>query len=133
MGQANQRRSILVVDNERNIRKAVQYILEHKGYSVDSAEDGREAIEKITKNPPNLVILDLKVPNLSGYDVCQSVRSNKALDEVKIVVLSDCGKDIAIEKAIALGADGYVTKPFCTADLLKTVVAYCAQDNAQHA
>lgn len=133
MGVSDNKRSVLVVDDERNIRRAMQYILEHQGYSVDSASDGDEALAKIKNNPPDLVLLDLKVPRHNGFDVCQSVRADDALDRVKILIFIASGKDIAVEKAMALGADGYLLKPFCTSDLLNTVDKYCTQGQVQHA
>lgn len=133
MGKDAHKQSVLVVDDECNIRRAVQYILEHQGFAVDSAADGQEAIAKIQQEPPDLVLLDIKMPNGNGYDVCQSIRSDGGLSHVKILMLSACCKDIAIEKAMALGADGYVTKPFCTADLISTVNRYFAQGDVEHA
>lgn len=133
MGDSVNSRSVLVVDDERNLRKAMQYILEHQGYRVDSASDGNEALTKIKQNPPDLVLLDLQVPVCSGYDVCQSVRADQTLNRVKILIFSALGKDIAVEKALALGADGYVLKPFCTADLIDTVGRYCGQGDIQNA
>ncbi len=133
MGDSDNKRFVLVVDDELNLRKAMQYILEHQGYRVDSASDGNEALVKIKQNPPDLVLLDLQAPTCSGYDVCQSVRADQALNRVKILIFSALGKDIAVEKAMALGADGYVLKPFCTADLIDTVGKYCGQGEIQNA
>jgi two-component system KDP operon response regulator KdpE len=110
--------SILVVDDERSIRRAVTASLEARGYEVRSVATGEEALSSIAVDPPDLVILDLGLPDLDGVEVCRRVR---AWSDVPIIVLSAEGSDHRKVVALDLGADDYVTKPFSTPELLARV------------
>jgi DNA-binding response OmpR family regulator len=87
------------------------------------ARDGQEALDAIAAGPPDLVLLDVMLPRVSGFDVCQTVRENPALAGMPIVMLTAKGREVEMSKGYALGADAYITKPFSTKDLLAQIRA----------
>lgn len=109
---------ILLVDDEPSIRETVSFILEMEGYRVVTAENGEEALEKIRRLQPPVVLLDAMMPRRDGFDVCRTVKSDPALATTKIVMLTALGQKADQERAMAAGADFYVTKPFDEEDLL---------------
>jgi DNA-binding response OmpR family regulator len=99
--------------------------MEQQGYSVIVAENGHDALDMIYKYNPDLVLLDIMLPGIDGYEVCEIVRLNPKLRDVKIIFLTAKGREVEIAKGLALGADAYITKPFSNAELVakvKTVV-----------
>jgi CheY-like chemotaxis protein len=109
---------ILLVDDEPSIRETVSFILEMEGYRVVTAENGEEALEQIRRLQPPVVLLDAMMPRRDGFDVCRTVKSDPALAPTKIVMLTALGQKADQERAMAAGADFYVTKPFDEEDLL---------------
>jgi DNA-binding response OmpR family regulator len=114
-------RSVLVVDDEPNIVLSLEFIMQQAGFEVRVARDGNEAIEAIEASLPDLVLLDVMMPNRDGYDVCQTIRANPAWKDVCIIMLTAKGRDIEREKGMALGADDYITKPFSTRQVIARV------------
>jgi CheY-like chemotaxis protein len=108
----------LLVDDEPSIRETVSFILEMEGYQVVTAENGDEALEQIRRLQPPVVLLDAMMPRRDGFDVCRTVKSDPALAATKIVMLTALGQKTDQERAMAAGADFYVTKPFDEEDLL---------------
>jgi DNA-binding response OmpR family regulator len=111
---------ILVVDDEKNIIDLVQLYLEREGYRVESALDGGKALEMIEKEEPALVVLDIMLPVVDGFDVCRSVRANS---DVPIIMLTARDDDIDKIVGLELGADDYLTKPFNPRELVARVRA----------
>jgi two-component system KDP operon response regulator KdpE len=111
---------ILVVDDEPNIIGTLAPLLRARGYDVSSAMTGRAALEAVEREPPDLVVLDLGLPDMDGVDVCAAVRQSSA---VPILVLSARGAEADKVRALDAGADDYVTKPFGTDELLARVRA----------
>jgi two-component system, OmpR family, KDP operon response regulator KdpE len=109
------RARVLVVDDEAQIRRALRVALRANGYDVEEAETGEEALDAVATRPPDLVILDLGLPDLDGVEVCRRLREWSRLP---IVVLSAHGDDAAKVRALDEGADDYVTKPFSMPELL---------------
>ena len=109
---------LLIVEDEQNISIALRYLMKGEGYEVAVARDGEEALAMVEKAPPDLILLDVMMPKRDGYDVCQTIRSNPAWQTIKIIMLSAKGRDIEVEKGLALGADDYLTKPFAFSELL---------------
>jgi two-component system, OmpR family, response regulator RegX3 len=111
---------ILVVEDEESLADSVRYNLEREGYSVSVAPDGRRALERYRTDPPSLVILDLMLPEVSGLDVCRTIRSES---DVPIIMVT--AKDSEADKVagLELGADDYVTKPFSMRELVSRVRA----------
>lgn len=114
-------RHVLVVDDEDSITLSLRHLMKREGYQVSVARDGEEALAAVAADPPDLMLLDVMIPRRDGYDVCQTIRANPAWADVKIVMVSARGRDIEVEKGLALGADAYVTKPFSTRDLAQMV------------
>lgn len=114
---------ILIVDDEKNIAISVDYLLRREGYEVSVAHDGEEGLQLIRNSPPDLVLLDIMMPKLNGFQVCEAIRQDPALADVRIVMLTAKGRDAEKEKGLALGADAYITKPFSTRELVSRVKA----------
>jgi two-component system KDP operon response regulator KdpE len=109
---------ILVVDDEAAIQKAIAPMLKSRGYDVDAALTAAAALEQVTAHPPDLIVLDLGLPDLPGTEVCRRVR---ALSKVPIIILSARGSEADKVNALDLGADDYVTKPFGPEELLARI------------
>ena len=114
-------RHVLVVDDEDSITLSLRHLMKREGYQVSVARDGEEALAAVAADPPDLMLLDVMIPRRDGYDVCQTIRANPAWADVRIVMVSARGRDIEVEKGLALGADAYVTKPFSTRELAQMV------------
>jgi two-component system KDP operon response regulator KdpE len=106
---------VLVVDDEPQIRRALRVALRANGYGVDEAATGEEALDVVAVRPPDLVILDLALPDMDGVEVCRHLRE---WSRVPIIVLSAHGEDELKVEALDEGADDYVTKPFSIPELL---------------
>jgi DNA-binding response OmpR family regulator len=117
------KKTILIADDEPNIVISLEYMLQQSGYDVLVAHDGQEAIEAIARRVPDLLLLDIMMPRLSGYDVCQKIRESEAWRGIRIIMLSAKGREVEVAKGLALGADAYVTKPFSTRELLAQIRA----------
>ena len=111
--------SILIVDDESYIVTSLSYVMKNAGFEVDSAGDGEEALEKVKAKAPDLVILDIMMPKLDGFEVCKAIRANPDWNSVRIIMLTAKGRDSEREKGLELGADDYLTKPFSTRDILQ--------------
>ncbi len=114
-------RSVLVVDDEPNIVLSIEFTMKQAGFEVRVARDGDEALGAIEASPPDLVLLDVMMPNRDGYDVCQTIRASPAWKDIYIIMLTAKGRDIEREKGMALGADDYITKPFSTREVIARV------------
>jgi DNA-binding response OmpR family regulator len=112
---------ILIADDEPNIVISLEFLMKREGYDVSIAIDGAEAIEKIRAESPDLVLLDVMMPKKSGFEVCQEIKSDPSLQQVRILMLTAKGRDTEVAKGLALGADAYVTKPFSTKELVERV------------
>ena len=110
-------KKILIADDEPNIVAAIEFLLARRGYEVHTARDGGEALRMVERIVPDLVLLDVMMPQTSGYEVCQGIRNRPEWRHIKIVMLSAKGRDAEVMKGLAMGADLYVTKPFSTRDL----------------
>jgi DNA-binding response OmpR family regulator len=114
-------KSVLVVDDEPNIVLSLEFLMKQAGYDVRVARDGDAALAALRERAPDLVLLDVMMPDKDGYEVCQTIRANPAWDGTKIVMLTAKIREVEREKGLALGADEYVTKPFSTRELVETV------------
>ncbi len=118
---------ILIVDDEPNIVLSLEFLMEQAGFEVAIAEDGEAALAQLAAFRPDLVLLDIMLPRLNGYEVCQRIRANPDWARIKVVMLSAKGRELEVSKGLALGADAYVTKPFSTRDLIALVQKLLAQ------
>jgi DNA-binding response OmpR family regulator len=114
---------ILIADDEPNILISLEYLMQREGFAVSLARDGKEALDAILRDPPDLVLLDVMMPRKTGLEVCQAVRADPRLKGVRILMLTAKGRETDVAKGLALGANAYVTKPFSTKDLVARVRA----------
>ena len=114
-------KKILIADDEPNIVVSLEFLMKQRGYEVRVVNDGAEALKAVGDFRPDLILLDVMMPSVSGYDVCQKVRENPDWQGIRIIMLSAKGRDIEVTKGIAVGADAYVTKPFSTRELIAKV------------
>jgi DNA-binding response OmpR family regulator len=119
--------SVLVVDDEPNILLSLQFLMKQIGYEVRTARDGEEALAEISRAAPDLVLLDVMMPKIDGFSVCERIRANPAWKDMRIIMLTARGRDVEREKGLALGADDYITKPFSTRDAIARVEAALAR------
>lgn len=104
--------SILVVEDEDNIALALDYLMTREGYAHERVANGGEAMARIRAMHPDLVLLDVMLPEMSGYEICQGMRLDPALADIKILMMTARGSAIERKKGLALGADGFISKPF---------------------
>ena len=112
---------VLIADDEPNIVVSLEFLMKQSGYVVKVVNNGEDALKAVAEFGPDLILLDVMMPRVSGYDVCQKVRENPAWQGIRIVMLSAKGRDVEVTKGMAVGADAYVTKPFSTKDLIAKV------------
>ncbi len=121
---------ILVVEDETDIQELVRYNLDKEGYAVRCMTSGEEALRALRSSTPDLVLLDLMLPGISGLDVCRSIKSNPATRHVPVVILTAKGEEVDIVSGLELGADDYVTKPFSPRVLLARIRAVLRRGEA---
>ena len=121
MSAPSRARKILIADDEPNIVAAIEFLLKQRGHEVHTASDGSEALRVVERVVPDLVLLDVMMPQASGYEVCQTIRKRAEWRHMKIIMLSAKGRESEVVKGLALGADLYVTKPFSTRDLMARI------------
>lgn len=114
-------KNILIIDDAPNILLSLEFLMTEAGYEVRTARDGAEAIKEISKEKPDLILLDVMMPLKNGYEVCQEVRTNPKWKDIYIIMLTAKGRDIEKEKGMAFGADDYITKPFANKELVDKV------------
>ena len=114
-------KKILIVDDEPNIVISLEFLMKKEAFEVAVASDGEEALAKVASFDPDLVLLDVMMPKKSGFEVCESLRSDPRHGGLLIVMLTAKGRDTEVAKGMAIGADAYVTKPFSTKELLAKV------------
>ena len=114
---------ILVVDDEDHIVELISYNLINSGYSVLTANNGIDAVRIAKEDNPNLILLDLMIPGLDGYDVCKAIRSDVNTKNISIIMLSAKGEELDKILGLELGADDYITKPFSIRELLARIKA----------
>ncbi len=108
---------ILVVEDEDNIAVALDYLMTREGYDHDRVSSGADAMTRIRATHPDLVLLDVMLPEVSGYEICEDIRMDPALSDVKVLMMTARGSAIERRKGMALGADGFISKPFELKDL----------------
>ncbi|MCE8014893.1 response regulator [Halomonas sp. MCCC 1A17488] len=119
---------VLVVDDEPNIVLSLEFLMQQAGFEVETAEDGEGALAKVEQYAPDLILLDISLPDISGFDVLEQLRQDDRHSRLPIIMLTAHGREVEREKGLALGADDYVTKPFSTQALVEKVKALLAED-----
>ncbi len=122
--------TLLVADDEDNILISLEFLFKRAGYTVLVARNGREALEQARSHAPDLIMLDVMMPELDGFSVCQALRGEDRFTQTPIVMLTAKGRDADRVKGKALGATDYVIKPFSTRELLARVRKLLEPDSA---
>ncbi len=112
---------ILIVDDEPNIVMSLEFLLKKEGFVIETAGDGDAALEKVRSFSPDLILLDVMMPKKSGFEVCEILRSDSALNNIRIIMLTAKGRETEQAKGLALGANAYMLKPFSTKDLVAKI------------
>jgi len=116
-------KKVLIADDEPNIVISLEFLLRREGFEVLVAVDGDEALAKARAEKPDLVLLDVMMPKMNGFDVCQALRADPELAAMRVLMLTAKGRDTEVGKGLGLGADAYMTKPFSTKELVARVHA----------
>ena len=112
---------ILIAEDERDIRELVCFTLEHNGYTVISSADGRTALELAASETPDLVLLDVRMPRLDGYEVCRRIKADPDLRDIPVVFLSAKGQEAEVQAGLEAGAQAYIIKPFSMNELITQI------------
>ncbi|MFO7952793.1 MAG: response regulator transcription factor [Bacillota bacterium] len=123
LGYRNKKRYILVVEDDEDIVRLLSFHLEKEGYMVASAGNGLEALEQAFDHPPDLIVLDIMLPEIDGLEVCRRLRSNRKTASVPILILSARKEEIDRVLGLEMGADDYMVKPFSVRELVARVKA----------
>lgn len=117
---------VLIVEDEESILLSLEFLLGKEGYIVSTARDGAEALRLLQVQAPDLVLLDVMLPLIDGFELCRRIRTMPALTATRIMMVTARGRDAEITRGLALGADAYLTKPFSTRELMDKVRALLA-------
>ena len=112
---------ILIADDEPDIRELVTFMLRFAGYEVVAASNGEDAVHTASRELPDLVIMDVRMPRMTGYDACRLMKANPDLRDVPVVFLSAKGQESEIQSGLDAGAEEYLLKPFSPAELTNRV------------
>jgi DNA-binding response OmpR family regulator len=119
----NAAQTVLVADDEQDIIELVRFRLEHDGYRVLTARDGETALQLARDEQPDLCVLDVMMPKLSGFEVLSQLRADPATARTRVIMLTARGQDADVDRGFELGAQDYVTKPFSPKELRRRVRA----------
>jgi two-component system alkaline phosphatase synthesis response regulator PhoP len=108
---------ILVAEDERDIRELIVFTLQISGFDVVEAPNGEEAVKKATEIKPDLILMDVRMPKMTGYEACQALKGQDGTKDIPIVFLSAKGQETEISKGLKLGAVKYFLKPFAPDEL----------------
>ncbi len=114
-------KTILIVDDEISILVPLKFLLEKNHFNVLLAQSGKDAFDRIAEQKPDLVLLDIMLPDLDGYEIFQIIRQNPIWSDIKVIFLTAKNRDLDIAKGLNLGVDAYITKPFSNADLVARI------------
>jgi len=112
---------ILVVEDEESLLKLESILFTSKGYQVTGVMDGKSALEEIAHNPPDLVVLDVMLPGLDGFEVCRAIKGDPATSSIPVVMLTAKKGAQDLERGRTVGADAYITKPFKSVKVLEVI------------
>lgn len=113
---------VLIAEDEQNIAESLRFILERAGCEVRHAADGEEALNEVRAEKPDVLVLDVMLPSLNGFDVLKTIRADSALKEIAVLVLTAKGQSQDRQTADALGADAFMTKPFANSEIVDEVL-----------
>jgi DNA-binding response OmpR family regulator len=112
---------VLIVDDEPNIVLSLEFLLQQKGYRISLASEGEAAWSALLADPPDLVLLDVMLPGMDGFEICRRLRGDRRFDRTRIILLTARGREVDRLQGEDLGADLYITKPFSTRELVREV------------
>ena len=124
---------ILVVDDEIYIVHILDFSLGMEGYEVMTALDGEAALAKVAQDKPDLIVLDIMMPKLDGYETCKALKSNPGTKDIPVILLSAKGRNVDQKVGFEVGADDYITKPFSPRKLVERINAILGQTSRQDA
>ena len=113
---------VLIAEDEQNIAESLRFILERAGCEVRHAADGEEALNEVRAEKPDVLVLDVMLPSLNGFDVLKTIRADSSLKEIAVLVLTAKGQSQDRQTADALGADAFMTKPFANSEIVDEVL-----------
>src|SRR2546421_5412010 len=122
-------KTILIVEDDPALLRGLKDNFETEGYGVRTAKDGQKGLDALLKAPPDLLLLDLMLPRVNGYEICRAARSRQL--EMPIIMLTAKGQEEDIVRGLELGADDYVTKPFSIRELLARVKAFLRRQTTE--
>jgi DNA-binding response OmpR family regulator len=114
---------ILIAEDERDIRELVSFSLQFGGFTVVQAANGAEAVEYAQKEMPDLILMDVRMPKMTGYEACRQMKTMESVREIPVVFLSAKGQESEIQTGMEVGAEEYILKPFAPDELVKQVQA----------
>ena len=114
---------ILIAEDERDIRELVSFSLQFGGFSVVQAANGAEAVEYAQKEMPDLILMDVRMPKMTGYEACRQMKTMESVRDIPVVFLSAKGQESEIQTGMEVGAEEYILKPFAPDELVKQVQA----------
>ncbi len=114
-------KKILIAEDDAYILISLDYLMRKKGYEVYVAQDGEEALALANEHEPDVVLLDIMMPKLDGYEVCEAIKNQAKTRHAKIIFLSAKSKEEDIQKGMEVGASAYITKPFSTTEIVQKV------------
>jgi CheY-like chemotaxis protein len=112
---------ILVAEDERDIRELIVFTLSYGGFEVHEASNGQDAVNKAPEVKPDLILMDVRMPKMTGYEACEKLKEMPEMKDVPIVFLSAKGQESEISKGLKLGAEAYILKPFAPDDLIRQI------------
>ena len=121
---------ILVVDDEVYIVHILDFSLGMEGYEVVTALDGEQALERVAQQKPDLIVLDIMMPKLDGYETCKALKSREETRDIPVILLSAKGRNVDQKTGFEVGADDYITKPFSPRKLVERINAILGQENS---
>ncbi|HLS85986.1 MAG TPA: response regulator [Burkholderiales bacterium] len=118
---------VLIVEDDRHIIESLSFVLQREGFSVAAALDGEAAMQRLRSDPPDLVILDVMLPRMNGFEVLKALRADAALQAMPVIVLTAKGQKQDRRLAEAIGVEGFMTKPFSNQEVVEAVRRVSAQ------
>jgi DNA-binding response OmpR family regulator len=120
-------KKILVAEDEPDIRGLIVFSLQYAGFEVVEAVNGEDAVQKATKETPDLILLDVRMPKMTGYQACAALKAQASTKHIPVVFLSARGQEAEIKRGLELGAEEYILKPFAPDELYRRVQSILAR------
>lgn len=117
----SKRKKVLVAEDEPDIRGLIAFSLDYAGFDVVEALNGEEAVAKAIEEEPDLILLDVRMPRMNGYDACRKLKAYESTKHIPVIFLSARGQEAEIKHGLALGAEEYILKPFAPDELYRRV------------